>query len=115
LRARCPDYIASERWERAVADSESFVGQWGAQAHALGWSTRDLWGLHQPPANPAAAYSRLSRYDETGLCWLVQGRSVTAMSSETAAIQSPSGSVLKYRKSHKPAFGPVGDSLEDLQ
>src|SRR5262249_5248142 len=30
------------------------------------------------------------------------------------AIQGPSGNVTSYRKLNKPAFGPLGDSLDDL-
>jgi hypothetical protein len=36
--------------------------------------------------------SRLSRYDETGLIWLLEGRKVLALTAETAAIHNPSGS-----------------------
>ncbi len=82
---------------------------------ALGWDSRDLFGLHTPPADPHPSYSRLSRYDETGLIWLLQGRPVIALTADTAAIESPrTGSVLTYRKHNKPALGPVGDSLDDF-
>ena len=57
----------------------------------------------------------MSRYDATGLIWLLQGRPVIALTETTAAIQSTTGSVLTYRKANKPALGPVGDSLEDFQ
>jgi hypothetical protein len=33
-----------------------------------------------------APYSRLSRYDETGLIWLLQGREVAALTETTAMI-----------------------------
>jgi hypothetical protein len=114
LRARCPDYVPPARWRQAVTDSEAFCGQWGQQAKALGWAARDLWGLHQPPENPAPSYSRLSRYDQTGLCWLLDGREVTALSSNIAAIRSATGAITKYRRDGKPAYGPLGDSLDDL-
>jgi hypothetical protein len=71
--------------------------------------------LDKPPANPAPSYSRLSRYDETGLCWLLDGKSVTALSSETAVIKSSTGAIIKYRKHNRPGLGPVGDSLDDLK
>jgi hypothetical protein len=60
-------------------------------------------------------YRRLSRYDETGLIWLLEGREVIAMTEETATIRRSSGSVTVYRKSNKPALGPLGDSLDDFQ
>jgi hypothetical protein len=96
LRARCPDHVHAERWWRAVADSDAFLNRWGEQAHALGWTVRDLWGLHKPPENPHATYSRLSRHDETGLLWLLQGREVVALTNTTAAIQWPGGSITMY-------------------
>ena len=49
LRARCPVHVPPERWQQAVADSDAFLRRWGEQAHALGWTARDLWGLHTPP------------------------------------------------------------------
>jgi hypothetical protein len=40
---------------------------------------------------------------------------VVALSGDTAAIQNPStGNVLTYRKARKPAYGPLGDSLDDF-
>jgi hypothetical protein len=46
--------------------------------------------------------------------WLLKGRAVVALTDLTAAIQAPSGAILTYRKHRKPAFGPVGDSLDDM-
>ena len=63
------------------------------------------------PERPAPSYTRLSRYDETGLIWLLRGRPVVALTETTAAIQGATA-VLTYRKINKPALGPVGDSLE---
>jgi hypothetical protein len=39
-----------------------------------------------------------------------------AFEHETAAaIQNPTGAITVYRRHNKPALGPVGDSLDDLQ
>jgi hypothetical protein len=114
LEARCPEFVAIERWQRAVKDGRRVLAQWGKQATALGWTARDLFGLHQIPDKPALNYRRLSRYDETGLIWLLQGRPVVALTDSTAAIKNPAGAITAYRKNNKPALGPVGDSLEDL-
>ena len=114
LESRCPDCVDAPRWQRAIEDARTFLATWGEQAHALGWSNRDLFGLHTPPANPHPSYSRLSRYDATGLVWLLQGRPVIALTGATAAIQSLTGAITNYRKHNKPALGPVGDSLDDL-
>ncbi len=113
LKAKCPAAIESPRWQQAIRDSDAFLAKWGHQAHALGWTPRDLFGLHAVPERPAHTYSRLSRYDATGLIWLLCGRPVVALTESEAAIEC-STSILVYRKHRKPALGPLGDSLDDL-
>jgi hypothetical protein len=115
LEARCPDHVPTVRWQQAVEDGRAFLAKWGGQAEPLGWSARDLFGLHQPPAKPRPSYSRLSRYDHTGLVWLLQGRSVLALTDGTAAIKNATGAITIYRRFNKPALGPLGDSLDDVQ
>jgi len=115
LKAMCPAHIPPETWQQAIEDSRAFLAQWGEQARALGWTSRDLFSLHQPPEKPAPNYRRLSRYDETGLLWLLNGRSVVALTDNTASIRTKTGGILTYRRSNKPALGPLGDSLEDLR
>ena len=114
LRARCPDHIEYDRWQQAIHDGDNFLVQWSTHARALGWTVRDLFGLHAVPERPAATYSRLSRYDETGLIWLLQGRSVISLNASEAAIRGHSGATVTYRKFNKPALGPLGDSLDDM-
>jgi hypothetical protein len=114
LRSECPELIEADRWRQATADAEIFLATWGSQAHTLGWTERELFGLHPVPARPPATYSRLSRYDETGLIWLLQDRPVVALTESKAVIRGYSGATLTYRKHNKPAFGPLGDSLDDM-
>jgi hypothetical protein len=114
LGERCPDQVGHDRWRQAVEDGRRFLATWGERADALGWTARDLFGLHRPPENPHPSYRRLSRYDATGLIWLLEGREVIALTSDTAAIRWPSGTVTVYRKDNKPALGPLGDSLDDM-
>jgi hypothetical protein len=98
LESRCPDYVDLPRWQHAVEDAKMFVARWGEQAAALGWSNRDLFGLHTTPAKPHPSYSRLSRYDCTGLVWLLQGRPVVALTEATASIRNPTtGNTTVYR------------------
>ena len=106
LERRCPDYVDADVWRQAITDGRRFVGLWGIQAVALGWTPRDLFGLHRPPDRPAANYQRLGRYDETGLVWLLQGRRVVTLTDTTAAIQTPMGAILTYRRHYKPTIGP---------
>jgi hypothetical protein len=114
LEARCPDLIPADRWQAAVEDGCRFLARWGEQAEALGWTARDLFGLIAVPEHAKPSFNRLSRYDETGLIWLLQGREVVALTEATAAIQNPTGAITIYRRHNKPALGPVGDSLDDF-
>lgn len=114
LEADCPDLVPVDRWQLAVQDGRRFLARWAAQAEAFGWTARDLFGLHKPPEKPHPSYSRLSRYDETGLIWLLCGREVVALTEATAAIQNQTGNVTTYRRHNKPVFGPLGDSLNDF-
>jgi hypothetical protein len=114
LEARCPDLVPHDRWQAAVEDGRAFLTRWGESAQALGWTSADLFGLHAVPDKPHPSYRRLSRYDATGLIWLLQGRRVTALTEATAAIENPTGAITTYRRFNRPALGPVGDSLDDL-
>ncbi len=115
LQLKPPAHVPEARWRQCVSDGSRFLAKWGEQAEALGWSSADLFALDDPPEKPHPTYSRLSRYDCTGLCWLLQGRPVVALTEATAAIENKTGNITTYRKSNKPALGPVGDSLEDLK
>ena len=114
LESRCPDLVDRSRWLLAVADGKRFVSSWGEQASSLGWTNRDLFGLHMPPEKLHPSYNRLCRHDETGLIWLLRGREVIVLTEATAAIQSSTGATTIYRRHNKPALGPPGDSLDDL-
>jgi len=110
LERRCPDYVEANRWWQAVEDGRRFLARWGEQAAALGWTSRDLFGLHEPPEKPHPSYRRLSRYDQTGLIWLLAGRPVVALTEATAAIQSSTGAIsaiTTYRRHNKPALAPA--------
>ncbi|MGC2780372.1 MAG: hypothetical protein WA418_32530 [Bradyrhizobium sp.] len=113
LERRCPDWIDKEDWQQAVADGRRFIGQWGDQASVLKWSALDLFGLSEVPNQPAANYCRLLRYDETGLVWLLRGRSVVALNEATAAIDHGKGVVTIYRKTNKPTVRQLRDSLDE--
>jgi hypothetical protein len=65
------------------------------------------------PDKSAASYRRLSRYDATGLIWLLRGRPVVALTAATARDREPDWNVI-YRRYNKPALGPLGDSLDDF-
>ena len=107
LRAKCPAYVPEDRWRQAIADATAFLAKWDAQAHAFGWTGQELFGLHTAPERPAANYSRLSRYDETGLIWLLRGRPVIILTATEAVMRCHSGATLTYRRN-----GPVAPTAE---
>jgi hypothetical protein len=113
LRANCPASVPEDRWHQAIVDATVFTPEWGAQARAFGWTERELFGLPDVPDRPRPSYQRLSRYDQTGLVWLLQGRRVVALTKDTAVIETTYGTVV-YRRYNKPALGPLGDSLDDF-
>jgi hypothetical protein len=115
LQDRCPDLVDERCRQRALQDGSRFLERWAEQAQALGWTPQDLFGLPPVPSQPAASYRRLSRYDGTGLIWLLRGRAVVALTQTAAAIENPTGAITIYRKNNKPALGPVGDSIDDFE
>jgi hypothetical protein len=97
LERRCPEHIDVDRWQQAVEDGRRFVASWGERAESLGWTAKELFGLHTPPEKPHPSYSRLSRYDETGLIWLLTGKVVTELTETTATIEYKTGTKAIYR------------------
>jgi hypothetical protein len=116
LETRCPDHVPIGRWQHAVVDGRAFLARWGEQASELGWSARDLFGLAPVPDGPHPSYRRMSRYDCIGLIWLLEGKEVIALTAESASIRNPiTGNITVYRRFNKPAYGPLGDSLDDFE
>jgi hypothetical protein len=76
---------------------------------ALARRLRQLCTSHCDTTSWRAPLPRLSRYDETGLIWLLRGRPVVALAERTAAIENPTDAITVYRKNNKPTLGPVGD------
>jgi hypothetical protein len=91
IERKCPDRVDAEDWRHAVDDGRRFLDQWGAQAEKLGWTADDLFGLHDPPKQPGPNYRRLSRYDATGLIWLLRDRTVVALDANSAVIGRAGG------------------------
>ncbi len=108
LERCCPVYVDPADWLQASKDGRRFIAHWGEQAEALGWGPADLFGLHTPPEKPAPAYRRLSRYDETGLIWLLHGRPVIALTETIATILGPTGAKLIYQRNTSGALSRDG-------
>jgi hypothetical protein len=83
LAMPAPRPYDSARWQEIREDAFSFLRDWGAQAHRLGWSDLDLFGVH-----PRAPIARL---DAMGLVPLLGGNQVVALTCEGALIVTRSG------------------------
>ena len=83
------------------------------QPEALGWTEQDLFGLHRPPDKPAAGYSRLARYDATGLVWLLRGRRVCALTlKRSAAIKNRTSGTVTHFRPREDMSPCKGDQIE---
>jgi hypothetical protein len=106
LQLKPPEMIDVDRWRQCIQDGRRFLHRWGETARRLNWSAADLFGLIEIPKSPAPNFNRLSRFDRLGLCWLLRGREVVALTEATATIRNPTtGVITTYRRHHKPALG----------
>ena len=84
-------YTAEKNREPA-RDREAVAGCEGScEAGELSGSRVVSATLESIPEKPAPNYRRLSRYDETGLIWLLRGRPVVAIPMPRALSNNPPG------------------------
>ncbi len=76
--ARMPKGFDRAGWARVIDDAGRFLDAWGPQAAALGWSGREVFGVH--PGAP------ISRDEGKGLAMLLNGCPVVALTADSATI-----------------------------
>ena len=78
-----------------------FLDGWGEQAHALGWTTVDLFGVH-----PRAPFAR---NDCMGLVWFLPGKHLATLTSSTATLKRDRGHVTTFyrRQTLHPEATPL--------
>ncbi len=84
-----PASYPPDAWTALREDAYHFLRHHAAQAHALGWTAPDLFGVHR--------HRPQVRLDCMGLVPLLQGREVGALSEAAAVIEKPSGAQLMFR------------------
>ena len=88
---RPPGDMSPKRWLRFIDDCGRFLDSgWAAHAAKLNWHPLDLFGCDRE--RPFA------RVDHAGLLWLLNGRKLVALTADTAAIATPSGGTLTFRR-----------------
>ena len=92
-------------------DATAFTSKWGEQAQAIGWTARELFGLHTPPQRPHPTYCQL---DHNGLIWLLRGRPVVALTETTATIRAARGATLTFRRT-RGAHGPADECARETR
>jgi hypothetical protein len=86
-----PCDIPHTRWATFIDDSGRFLASgWVDRAVALGWTALDLFGCDR--------IKPFARIDRMGLLWLLHGRDLLALSADAAAISTPAGGSLTFRK-----------------
>jgi hypothetical protein len=89
--SRPPSDVSPKRWLRFIDDCGRFLDNgWAARAAELNWHPLDLFGCDRE--RPFA------RLDHAGLLWLLDGRPLLALTADTAAIATPSGGSLTFRR-----------------
>ncbi len=91
LRSSGHSWRASSQQPALREDSYRFLRDWAAQAHRLGWTALDLFGIDRN--------APLARLDHMGLVPLLQDREVEALADTQATIKTASGGTLAYRRS----------------
>ena len=91
-----PDWPEAQ-WKTLQEDALVFLQNWAGQAHALGWDALDLFGSH--------AEAPFARLDAAGLVLLLGGRSVAALTEDSAAMNARSGGTLTFRRPRVPPPG----------
>ena len=89
-----PTSYPRERWMVLREDAYRFLSDWSAQAHRLGWTAFDVFGVHR--------HRPLVRFDCMGLVPLLRGRAVAALTEDQATIKTAKDQVLTYRRKNSP-------------
>jgi hypothetical protein len=89
LAAAAPDDCSEERWTNAMRGLHRFIVEgWGDRAALIGWTKDELYRV--PPC--------WGRVDLTGAALLIGQSRVIAVTEASIAIETLSGSRLKFRR-----------------
>jgi len=94
-----PRHYPDQAWQQLIVDAERFLGDWAAQAAALGWPTWELFGCHR-----RAPWGRIQGM---GLVLLLRGNEIAALTETEAVIRMPTGARQSYRRQPRDPLHPA--------
>jgi hypothetical protein len=91
-----PGDVPPKRWVQFIDGCGHFIDNgWDQRAAELGWTPFDLFGCDR--------YKPFARVGRCGLLWLLDGRHLRILTTDTAVINTPKGSSLTfYRRPREP-------------
>jgi len=91
-----PGDVPPKRWVQFIDDCGHLIDNgWDQRAAELGWTPFDLFGCDR--------YKPFARVGRCGLLWLLDGRHLRILTTDTAVINTPKGSSLTfYRRPREP-------------
>ena len=97
--SRHPDFT-EERWQTLIDDAGRFMDRWARQVAAMGWSTREVFGVGSDKPD--------ARIDVKGLVPCIGGNKVVVVSADSVTIQTHSGNHLRiFRRPDKFSEGRI--------
>ncbi|WP_282609711.1 hypothetical protein [Pelagibius sp. Alg239-R121] len=91
--------LSDGRWKQAQEDAADFLQTWGEQAFLLGWGVLPLFGVSPDAPEP--------RVDQAGLCWLLRGDRVVALTEHAAIIEIRNGARQSFPSRVRPGQIPL--------
>lgn len=89
------------RWQRLQRGFKDFDKRWLEKAHALGWTSRDLFGCYRNP--------KAGRLDCNGLVYGLDGLKLLELHADHAVIEAEKR--LGHRYTFRRAYGPSPEAL----
>lgn len=87
-----PEDIDPRHWQAIVNAAGAFADRWGAEAHALGWTAEELFGVHRDaPMVRVGSMGLLPLFADTRL-------ELVAMAVDQAILRTRNGRAIFYRR-----------------
>jgi len=99
-----PKGMDAKGWEQLIEDSGLFLDRWGKEAHQLGWSAADLFGVRVDESG--------TRCKRAGLAMLIRGGEVVSIGRDHATIRLPHGPTLIYLRRTRSGAVAVWDLID---